>query len=481
MNQVINPPRIGRAAADPCTGRVVYAPVKSLWLGGMTLAAVIGGTLTFSWDALLLFLGSTAAVLLLGHSLGMHRKLIHNSYDCPLWLEHFLVYCGVLVGMAGPYGMVRTHDVRDWAQRQRRCHPYLADAGPMLRDAWWQLHCELRLDHPPELEMEPRIVNDRFYRWLDRTWMLQHLLVAIPLYLWGGWAYVFWGGCARCAVAVTGHWAVGYFAHNMGGRTYHVEGAAAQGYNVPFAGLITMGEAWHNNHHAFPGSARMGLYKGEVDPGWWLLWGLEKCGLVWNIKLPEDLPHRPELKTIAQPIPKTCGCAARGAVRRTGITGRSYDEADAADATETKRRMRLIGTYIFLYMVPFSLLFALGLVVLGLDAVLLALIYGPPFVALWMAAMAYPGFRKGLAPFALDTRQGKAMIGLLCYGVLVAVLSVVLSCVPVHGALAGLRPFLLIAGYAGLPAALFASLVLLKAWKERAGPAGARGLSGPAA
>jgi len=298
MNEVINPPRIGRAAADPCAGRVVYAPVKSLWLGGMTLAAVIGGALTFSWDALLLFLGSTAAVLLLGHSLGMHRKLIHNSYDCPLWLEHFLVYCGVLVGMAGPYGMVRTHDVRDWAQRQRRCHPYLADAGPMLRDAWWQLHCDLRLDHPPQLEMEPRIANDRFYRWLDRTWMLQHALVAIPLYLWGGWAYVFWGGCARCAVAVTGHWMIGYFAHNMGGRTYHVEGAAAQGYNVPFAGLITMGEAWHNNHHAFPGSARMGLYKGEVDPGWWLLSALKAFGLVWNIKLPGDLPD-PRIKAAA--------------------------------------------------------------------------------------------------------------------------------------------------------------------------------------
>jgi stearoyl-CoA desaturase (delta-9 desaturase) len=312
----VNPPRIGLTEADPCAGRVVYAPVKSLWLTGMTLGGAIGGALTFSWDAFALFVVLTLAVLLLGHSLGMHRKLIHNSYQCPLWLEHFLVWCGVLVGMAGPYGMVRTHDVRDWAQRQRRCHPYLADAGPMLRDAWWQLHCELRLDHPPAIEMEPRIANDRFYRWLDRTWMLQHLLVAIPLNLWGGWAYVFWGACARCAVAVTGHWAIGYFAHNMGGRTWHVEGAAAQGYNVPFTGLITMGEAWHNNHHAFPGSARLGLYKGEVDPGWWLLKALRKIGLVWSIKLPEDLPDRPELKRLApQATRKPCMCgrlAGRG-------------------------------------------------------------------------------------------------------------------------------------------------------------------------
>ena len=321
MSQVINPPRIGETQADPVNGRVVYAPRKSLWIGGMTAAAIIGGAATFSWDAVLLFFALTGAVLMLGHTLGMHRKLIHNSFECPLWLEHFLVWCGVMVGLAGPHGIVRTHDLRDWAQRQTACHPYLADRGPALRDAWWQLHCDIALDHPPHLEFEPRIANDRFYFWLERTWMLQHLPVALLLYWWGGWAYVFWGECARVAVAVTGHWAIGYFAHNMGGRTYHVEGAAAQGYNVPFVGLITMGEAWHNNHHAFPGSSRIGLYKGEVDPGWWLLKVWERMGLVWGMKGPGDLPYRPELKLLdAKPAKRRCG-------RCTGLTGRSSGAA----------------------------------------------------------------------------------------------------------------------------------------------------------
>ena len=70
---------------------------------------------------------------------------------------------------------------------------------------------------------------------------------------------------------MTGHWLVGYFAHNRGPRSWHIEGAGVQGYNVPYCGLITMGEAWHNNHHAFPGSARLGLRDGETDPGWWVL------------------------------------------------------------------------------------------------------------------------------------------------------------------------------------------------------------------
>jgi stearoyl-CoA desaturase (delta-9 desaturase) len=59
-----------------------------------------------------------------------------------------------------------------------------------------------------------------------------------------------------------------------------------------------MGECWHNNHHAFPGSAKLGLHAGELDPGWWVLKTLQKLGLVWNIKQPEDLPERHELKPL---------------------------------------------------------------------------------------------------------------------------------------------------------------------------------------
>ena len=102
----------------------------------------------------------------------------------------------------------------------------------------------------------------------------------------------------RVAVSVTGHWLIGYFAHNSGHRSWHVHGAAVQGYNVRFCGLITMGECWHNNHHAFPGSAKLGLEQGQVDPGWWVLWGLNRCGLVWNLRLPQHLPERLELKPV---------------------------------------------------------------------------------------------------------------------------------------------------------------------------------------
>ncbi len=65
--------------------------------------------------------------------------------------------------------------------------------------------------------------------------------------------------------------------------------------HIRFTSLLTMGECWHNNHHAYPGSARLGLHAGEWDPGWWVLCALRQIGLVWQLRLPQDLPPRPEL------------------------------------------------------------------------------------------------------------------------------------------------------------------------------------------
>jgi fatty-acid desaturase len=277
-------------------GEVRWSPIKSVWFIGMTLLAIVGGALSFTLPAFALYVTATLTVLLLGHSLGNHRKLVHNSFACPRWLEYTLIYCGTQVGLAGPLGLLRQHDLRDFAQRLPRCHDYLRHGRAPLVDAWWQLNCELRLESPPVLRLEPRIAQDRMLRFLERTWMAQQLPLAIVFYLVGGWAFVFWGVCARISSAVFGHWLIGYLAHNHGALVRQVRGAAVQGRNVRWTSLLTMGECWHNNHHAYPGSAKLGLAPGEWDPGWWVLAGLEKLGLVSDLRLPEHLPYRAELE-----------------------------------------------------------------------------------------------------------------------------------------------------------------------------------------
>ena len=99
-------------------GRVRWSWKKSLWSSGMWAGAVTGICFFASIGAVLLFFMTTAGVLCFGHSLGMHRRLIHNSFECPLALEYLLVYLGVLVGLGGPMSMIYTHDIRDWAQRK---------------------------------------------------------------------------------------------------------------------------------------------------------------------------------------------------------------------------------------------------------------------------------------------------------------------------------------------------------------------------
>jgi stearoyl-CoA desaturase (delta-9 desaturase) len=105
--------RVDGSRADPIHGRVVWAPLKSLWINACFGGFVAGAFFATSPSAIIVFFVSTYLSPLLGHSVGMHRKLIHRTYECFKPLEHLLVYLGVAVGMAGPFGLIRIHDTRD--------------------------------------------------------------------------------------------------------------------------------------------------------------------------------------------------------------------------------------------------------------------------------------------------------------------------------------------------------------------------------
>jgi fatty-acid desaturase len=305
-------------------GRVVWSPVKTLWGVGMTAAAVVGAVATFSWQTIgsdvALLIGSTGMSVLFGHSLGMHRRFIHESFECPKWLEYALVHLGVLMGIAGPIGMMKAHDVRDWAQRQDdgSCHAFYGQQRPFAVDAVYQLHCNIELDCPPDYVLDDKIANDRVYQLMERYWMAMQLPWAALFFALGGVNAVIYGVCARVAVSIHAHFFIGWFAHSPGAiqsRHYHVHKSAVQGYNVrgwPLLGssefsrllmaIATAGECYHNNHHAFPGSAKLAVREGELDIGYWALKAMERVGLARNLKLPGDLPERKELEFIGTQV-----------------------------------------------------------------------------------------------------------------------------------------------------------------------------------
>jgi stearoyl-CoA desaturase (delta-9 desaturase) len=159
------------AGPETCamSGRVLWDPVKSLWLTGMIAAALAFGPGTLTPGAFAAFLLTSAVTLCAGHSVGMHRLLIHHALAAPRWLERLLIWLGTLVGMAGPFGMIRAHDLRDWHQRQAECPDHPAHRAGFWQDAWWQLHCRFRLDRPPEVVIEAERSADPWLRAKDRT------------------------------------------------------------------------------------------------------------------------------------------------------------------------------------------------------------------------------------------------------------------------------------------------------------------------
>lgn len=287
-----------RVAPDTCavTGRIVWDPAKSLWLFGMAGLALAFAPGTVAWESFAVFLVTSAITLCAGHSVGMHRLLIHHAFRAPLWLERLLIWLGTLVGMAGPFGMMRAHDLRDWHQRQAECPDHPAHRAGFWLDAWWQLHCRLHLDHPPDVRIEANRAGDPVLRFIERTWMLQQVPLALLLYALGGWGWVIWGVPVRVSVSLIGHWLVGHYAHRAGQQGWVVDGLPVQGFNLPRLGWLTFGENWHGNHHAFPHSARMGIEPGQWDPGFWLVRLLERSGLAWDVQAPDSQPPREGLR-----------------------------------------------------------------------------------------------------------------------------------------------------------------------------------------
>jgi sn-1 stearoyl-lipid 9-desaturase len=277
---------------DPMRATVSWDPARSLWNAGMMLTALLLGPFFFTWGAFAAFLVTLLITMCTGHSVGFHRRLIHRTFQCKKSVERMLVWSGVLVGMQGPFWVMRAHDIRDWAQRQPDCHPFLKHGAGLFMDGVWNLHCRLILANPPAFDPGPGIGDDPFYRFLQKTWMLQQLPLAILFYALGGWPWVIWGICARVTVGVSMHWFVGYICHTHGPQSWTVDDGAVQAHNVPWAAIPSMGESWHNNHHAFPASARHGLYPGQSDIGFRFVQLLERLGLAWDIQVPDVLPPR---------------------------------------------------------------------------------------------------------------------------------------------------------------------------------------------
>ena len=103
---------------------------------------------------------------------------------------------------------------------------------------------------------------------------------AIDGTLAGGLTAALWGGAVRIFLLHHVTWSINSICHFLGRRRFE---SGDESRNVWWLSWISFGESWHNNHHAFPTSARHGLGRWQLDPGAWLIAALERCHLAWDV------------------------------------------------------------------------------------------------------------------------------------------------------------------------------------------------------
>jgi stearoyl-CoA desaturase (delta-9 desaturase) len=185
--------------------------------------------------------------------------------------------------------LVALHDTRDSQQNQSSCHDYFGHRRALPVDYFWNLHCTFHFHSPFTPRPNVHVETDPFLGFLERTWRLQQIPVAALLYLAGGVPFVVWGCVVRVAVGTFGHWFVGHFTHRRGELRWQNEGSAVQGFNCLLFGAVSFGEGWHNNHHTFPRSARLGLAPHQLDLGYLLIRGFARLGLAEEILIANEI------------------------------------------------------------------------------------------------------------------------------------------------------------------------------------------------
>jgi stearoyl-CoA desaturase (delta-9 desaturase) len=268
----------------PEEGRVELGLAKTAWL-----YALLGGTALLllrppSRELLHVAAALAAVTLCAGHSVGLHRGIIHRAYRSSRFVRGLLAYLFVHTGIGGPVSWLRLHYVRDYYQNAASCPRYFGYAHSLVRDFVWNLQLRFVPRDPKKYGVPDDDETDPWLVFLERTWPLHVLgLFAFVAALFGLTAALTIV-CLRVAVSVVGHWFVGFMAHKYGYVRYELPGSPEIGRNLLVLGAISFGEGFHNNHHANPGSARMGEAWFELDLGWLLVRALERLGIVWDVQ-----------------------------------------------------------------------------------------------------------------------------------------------------------------------------------------------------
>ncbi len=268
--------------------------LKLDWKTVLFFAAVHGLALLaipfFSWSALGVMLGLHWLFGSIGICLGYHRLLSHRSFRVPRWLERSIALLGALALQGGPIFWVAGHRLHHAYTEDEQKDPYSARRGFWWSHILWIFYPRSQFfDYEEYQRFAPDLARDPFYRWLNRYFFWLQFPLALLLYFVGGWSFVVYGIFVRAVFLWHTTWLINSVTHLWGSRAFDCRDNSR---NLWWAALLTYGEGWHNNHHAYPQVARCGWRWWEIDVTWWAIALLQRLGLATAVQNPPTSASR---------------------------------------------------------------------------------------------------------------------------------------------------------------------------------------------
>lgn len=257
------------------------------WLIVLHVGA-LAAPFTFTWQGLVLAVGFAWLTGCIGITLGYHRLFTHRSFATYRPLRWLIAWIG---GLAGEGSAVH------WVANHRKHHAFsdqVGDPHSPIDGPWWShmfwftpnMEGQDYIDY--NTRWAPDIAKDRVMVFLDRTFLLWHLLLGGVFYAIGhamggaamAWSFVVWGMFVRLIWVLHSTWFVNSATHMWGYRNYDTTDKSR---NLWWVALLTYGEGWHNNHHAYPRMARYGHRWWEIDVTFATICLMRRLGLAWDV------------------------------------------------------------------------------------------------------------------------------------------------------------------------------------------------------
>ena len=229
----------------------------------------------------------------LGITVGYHRLFTHRAFAAHNNVRAVLAIAGAMA-IQGPASR--------WVADHRRHHAHADRPGdphsPVERGLW---HAHLGWLFTGErtdiARYAPDVLDDPILAQIERLYVVWVAVsLAAPALIGGvvgGPSHALSGlvfaGLARICLLQHVTWCVNSICHRFGSQPFRTRDQSRNNWLV---GLFALGEGWHNNHHAFPSSARQGLLPGQIDPAWALIRLLERLGLAWDVRRVSDRQRR---------------------------------------------------------------------------------------------------------------------------------------------------------------------------------------------